>query len=152
MVKIELNDKQAIQQLNAIAKQLKQPKQLYGVLGEQLKKIHRARFDEQKSPEDEAWKPLSPAYQARKHQNKDKILQLRGTLRNQLAYNYSDKGVEFGSARVYARHHQFGSKKKSGRGSGIPARPWLGVSKTNSADLTEAAADVLQQQIRKIVR
>lgn len=151
MVKIELNDKAAIKGLKEIAVAVKQPRLLYGALGEELKKIHRQRFSEQKSPEGKAWKALSPKYQARKHKNKDKILQLRSTLRNTLAYNFDDKGVEFGSARVYARIHQFGGKKKQGRGSGIPARPWLGVNSKNNQQLELKAKDILQQQLRKII-
>lgn len=151
MVKIEIQNNQAVLKLKQIAAALKQPRQLYGVLGEELKKIHRQRFEEQKSPEGKAWAPLSARYQARKHRNKNRILMLRGYLRNQLAYNYDDQSVEFGSARVYARIHQFGSDKNSGRGSGIPARPWLGLNKNNMDTLETKATDLLQAQINKII-
>ena len=102
------------------------------------------------APEGAAWKPLSPGYRAKKHQNQDQILVLRGTLRNQLAYNYDNKRVEFGSARVYAAHHQFGSNKSSGRGSGVPARPFLGVNQQDAKRLLDSAKDVLQIELSKI--
>jgi phage gpG-like protein len=35
--------------------------------------------------------------------------------------------VTVGSDRAYAAVHQLGSKKKTGRGSGIPARPFFPV-------------------------
>lgn len=151
MVKIELNDKSVLTGLKELSAVLKNPRQLYGALGEELKKIHRQRFKDQKSPEGKPWKALSPKYKERKHQNKNKILHLRNTLRNQLAYNFDDKGVEFGSARVYARIHQFGSKG-NGRPKNIPARPWLGVNSKNNQQLKAKAKDILQAHIRKITR
>lgn len=44
MLKITLNDNQAIQKLTGIASQLQHPRKLYGLLGETLKKIHADRF------------------------------------------------------------------------------------------------------------
>lgn len=41
MIKISLNDTQAVEKLHRIASQLKQPRKLYGVLGETLKKSTR---------------------------------------------------------------------------------------------------------------
>ena len=39
MLKITINDNQAIQKLTSIANQLEKPRQLYGLLGETLKKF-----------------------------------------------------------------------------------------------------------------
>ena len=50
MLKITLNDNQAIQKLTGIASQLQHPRELYGVLGETLKKIHAARFETEVDP------------------------------------------------------------------------------------------------------
>lgn len=163
MVKIEIQNNQAVLKLKQIAAALKQPRQLYGVLGEELKKIHRQRFEEQKSPEGKAWVPLSGWYRASKHRNRNRILVLRGHLRNQLAYNYDDNSVEFGSARVYARIHQFGGEIKPKKAKAlkvgdrylkkvtIPARPWLGLNKNNMDTLETKATDLLQAQIDKII-
>lgn len=132
MIQIRLDDEKALRSLSQIAQNLQQGKKLHGMLGEALRQIHKVRFEkEQASPEGEKWQPLSPKYRAKKKRNADKVLIRDGYLKNLLRYQTNDSGVVFGSDRKYARLHQFGSSKASGRGSGIPARPWLGVSKKN---------------------
>lgn len=132
MIQIRLDADGAIRSLAQTAESLQQGKKLYGMLGEALRTIHKQRFEkEQASPEGEKWQPLSPKYRVKKKRNADKVLIRDGYLKNLLRYQADDNGVVFGSDRKYARLHQFGSNKASGRGSGIPARPWLGVSKKN---------------------
>lgn len=132
MIHIQLDADKALRSLNRTAENLKQGKKLYGLLGEALRTIHKERFEkEQTSPEGEKWVALSPAYRAKKKKQADKILIRDGYFKDTLRYQASDKGVLFGSDRKYARLHQFGSQKSQGRGSGVPARPWLGVSKQN---------------------
>ena len=161
MIKISLNDTQAVAKLHRIASQLKQPRKLYGVLGETLKKIHTERFKQEVDPDGNKWKPLSPITQEIK--GNDKILKHRGYLSERTAYNYDDNGVEFGSDAKYARLHQFGGvikpkkgkRLKFGKGdnavlakqSKTPARPWLGVNSQNEQKLLEKAKAVLQRQI-----
>lgn len=164
MIKIELDDKQLSTKLTHIARELEQPRKLYGVLGETLKKLHKKRFTEEVSPDGKAWQPLSPL--TRKIKGNDKILRDRGYLSDKTAYNYDNKGVEFGSDAKYARLHQFGGTIKPKRAkrlrlgdSGIfakqvtvPARPWLGVSKSDEAALLKKAEVLLQRQIDTILR
>ncbi|MGX2951531.1 phage virion morphogenesis protein [Ursidibacter sp. B-7004-1] len=148
MIHIQLNADQALRGLHRTAENLQQGRKLYGMLGEALRTIHKDRFEkEQASPEGQKWQSLSPKYQAKKHKNRDKILIRDGNLKNLLRYQVSDKGVVFGSDRKYARVHHFGSNKNSGRGSGIPARPWLGVSKKNEGYLLEKTEHFLQNVI-----
>ncbi|KDD80912.1 phage virion morphogenesis protein [Glaesserella parasuis] len=132
MIHIKLDADQALRGLHRTAQNLQQGKKLFGVLGETLRSIHKDRFEkEQASPDGEKWTPLSAKYQAKKRKNADKILIHDGYLKNLLRFQATNEGVTFGSDRKYARLHHFGSNKASGKGSGIPARPWLGVSKKN---------------------
>ncbi|NBI42045.1 phage virion morphogenesis protein [[Haemophilus] felis] len=163
MIKINLNDTQAAEKLHRIANQLKQPRQLYGVLGETLKKIHTERFKQEVDPDGNKWKPLSPITQEIK--GNDKILKHRGYLSQLLAYNYNDDGVEFGSDAKYARLHQFGGVIKPKKGkrlvfgkkgspvfakeSKVPARPWLGVNSQDEQKLLQKATALLQRQIEQ---
>lgn len=150
MIHIQLDADRALRSLNRTAENLRQGKKLYGVLGEALRTIHKARFEkEQASPTGEKWQALSSAYQAKKHQHRDNILILRGALKNTLRYQANDKGVVFGSDRHYARLHQFGSTKSRGRGSGIPARPWLGVSQKNEKYLLAKTERFIQNVISR---
>lgn len=163
MIKITLNDTQAVAKLHRIANQLQHPRKLYGVLGETLKKIHIERFKKEVDPEGKKWKPLSPI--TREIKGNDSILKHRGYLSQRTAYNYDDNRVEFGSDAKYARLHQFGGvikpkkgkRLKFGKGnntifakeSKIPARPWLGVSEQDEQKLLRKATAFLQRQLNQ---
>lgn len=150
MIHIRIDDKGAIQSLANIARSVGKGKKLYGMLGEALKAEHKKRFEkEQASPEGEKWASLSEKYRAKKKKHKNKILIRDGYLKNLLRYQASDRGVKFGSDRKYARLHHFGSKKSSGRGSGVPARPWLGLSRQNKDYLLGKTEHFLRQVMRK---
>ncbi|WP_373100802.1 MULTISPECIES: phage virion morphogenesis protein [Pasteurellaceae] len=161
MLKITLDDNQAIQKLHRIARQLKQPRKLYGVLGETLKKLHQQRFEAEVDPQGKEWQPLSPITQQIKGNNK--ILKQDGYLSQKTTYNYDDNRLEFGSDAKYARLHQFGGtitpksakRLKFGKSNVfakkavIPARPWLGVSSSDEQKLLKKATALLQRQIEQ---
>lgn len=163
MIKITLNDTQALAKLHSIAQQLQHPRKLYGLLGETLKKIHADRFKAEVAPDGKKWQSLSSI--TRKIKGNDRILKQGGYLSQKTAYNYDDNGLEFGSDAKYARLHQFGgvirSKKgkrlKFGKGSNtvyakqskIPARPWLGVNAQDEQKLLKKATALLQRQINQ---
>ncbi|MGQ0287127.1 phage virion morphogenesis protein [Pasteurellaceae bacterium 22721_9_1] len=154
MIKITLNDTQAAQSLQQIANQLKHPRKLYGVLGETLKKIHTERFKLEVDPDGKKWQPLAPktlVAKAKRGKSR-KILRQDGNLADRLAYNFDDRGVEFGSEMPYARLHQFGGKAGRGHKVTIPARPWLGVNQQDGEKLLQKATALLQQQINQLVR
>ena len=149
MIKISLNEIQAAQQLHNIARQLQQPRKLYGVLGETLKKIHAERFKQEVDPEGNNWQSLSPKTLTRKQKKgkSTKILRQGGYLSDKTAYNYNDQNVEFGSDAKYARLHQFGGKAGRGKKVTIPKRPWLGVNAQDEQKLLRKATALLQRQI-----
>ncbi len=60
MIKITLDDTLPKQQLERIARTLKAPRKLYGVLGETLKKIHAERFKNEVAPDGKSGKPFRP--------------------------------------------------------------------------------------------
>lgn len=78
---------------------------------------------------------LLPHTVKRKKHNPSKILTERGFLRRGIHYQVTGPGrVEVGSALVYAATHQFG------RG-GIPARPFLGISRRDERQIGEIVRD-----------
>ena len=149
MIKISLNDTQAVEKLHRIANQLQHPHKLYGVLGETLKKIHTERFKQEVDPEGNNWQSLSPKTLTRKQKKgkSTKILRQGGYLSDKTAYNYNDQNVEFGSDAKYARLHQFGGKAGRGKKVTIPKRPWLGVNAQDEQKLLRKATALLQRQI-----
>jgi phage virion morphogenesis protein len=91
---------------------LDNPAPLFQVIIEVLQRAHRERFKSQVSPEGKAWQALSPRYQKRKHRNRDKVLTLRGHLRNTLRGQFDGTGLEFGTDRKYGAIHHFGGDIK----------------------------------------
>ncbi|MFZ7215733.1 phage virion morphogenesis protein [[Pasteurella] aerogenes] len=154
MIKITLNDMQAVKSLQQIANQLEKPRRMYGILGETLKKIHTDRFKAETDPEGKKWKPLSSRTLElkRKRGKSTKILRQDGYLADKTAYNVSNDGVEFGSAEIYARLHQFGGKAGRGKKVTIPARPWLGAGEKDEQLLLRKAEWHLSQIIGRMGR
>ena len=121
-------------------------------IGEHLLNTTRDRFDSQTDPDGNPWAPLSDDTKRRKKRNADKILTRDGDLRGNLAYRTGRDAVEIGSPSIYAGTHQHGALKgafgTTSRGGpipwgDIPARPFLGLSEADRAEIEELARDYL---------
>lgn len=89
---------------------------------------------------------LRPApWPVRKKQSSHPILLQSKLLQRSIRVTQATNNlVKIGSDRPYASVHQFGSKKKKGRGSGIPPRPYFPLEgKPRSARLTRRAQDAV---------
>lgn len=101
-------------------------------IGEYLIEVHEQRFVDQHGPDGEPWEPLSEEYRRRKKRHPDMILVLNEYLANSFRYDAGDDELEFGTDRIYAAVHHFGSPKK-----GIPARPFLGVDSDDEKEISD---------------
>lgn len=160
MIKITLNDTQAITKINQLAQKLQDRRQLYGIFGETLMTQHKNRFDAQTSPDGKKWQATKSWYKSG-----GKILHQRGYLRNTLRYQIKSDHIEFGSNRPYAAIHHFGGVIKPKRkrllklGSNaefgfakqvkIPARPWLGVSNKDGNVLLKKTENYLRKVMQE---
>lgn len=91
----------------------------------------KKRFNSMETPDGVLWKPLSEKYKATKPASvRDKILVLSGRLKDSFTYAVSQQRIAFMTTVPYAVTHQFGSAGKN-----IPARPFLGFSKTNLKEI-----------------
>lgn len=142
MIHIRVDVGDSLNRLLAVQNGLQQSRRLYTALGETLRTIHKKRFEqEQRSPDGQAWQPLSAKYASRKKKGRGKILIREGYLKNTLRFNASEQQVEFGSDRVYARIHHFGGRH-------IPARAWLGLNDNNRELLLQKTEYYLRQLLR----
>ena len=100
----------------------------------------RRRIKEDKStPEGFAWYELSPEYAERKSRfSSGGILEYEGFLEQTISSAADSGNAWWGSDRVYAAAQQFGI---SGR---LPARPYLGLSSANMADIQQIASAWLE--------
>jgi phage virion morphogenesis protein len=125
-------------------------------IGEYLLLSHRERWDMQRSPDGVPWAPLTETTLGRKTKNIDKILVESGDLRELLRYQIEGDTLRFGTDRIYGAAHQFGMPKgyagTTNRGSpipwgDIPARPFLGFSRDDEAEILAIISDHLGGKI-----
>lgn len=108
--------------------------ELAAAIGEMVVGQTRNRIlDEKTSPEGAPWAPWSKRYAAGRD-NRHSLLVGRQTLHDSIASYSAGNEARVGTNMVYGAIHQFG-------GRGIPARPYLGLSKQNVADIREVVID-----------
>lgn len=114
-------------------------------VGEHVTESWIRRFLTQASPDGVPWAPLDPDYAASKRAEtgSELILVLQAHLKDGLRYQASNDGVEIGTDRPYGATHQFGDPERN-----IPARPYLGLSVDDRADIR----DILQDHINRTLR
>ena len=118
-------------------------KAVFSAIGEELLLSTDARFDSETAPDGRPWEPLNAKYAEwkRAFHGHDRILKLRGYLRDTLRYQATDVSVAIGSNRVYSAIHQFGGQAGREHKAAIPARPYLGVSDDDVAAILEIIED-----------
>lgn len=97
----------------------------------------RKRFDQERGPDGKPWQPLK-ASTLKKPRRSRYILRdsgMRGGLMRSITARVQGKRVYWGSNKVYARIHQLGGKAGRGHAVTIPARPYLGISKDDEAEI-----------------
>lgn len=117
--------------------------------------LHRStdnRFRQQIGPDGPPWVPLAAATLVRKKGTR--ILRESGTLQDTLRHQVSGDELSFGTDRPYGAIHQFGQPRggsgKTRRGApipwgDIPARPYLGLSTDDEAEILAIVADYLNE-------
>jgi phage virion morphogenesis protein len=138
-------------------------------IGEELLRSTQQRFASQADPDGRPWQRLKDSTIAGKalRGHSDKILRQRGYLSDLIRYQAGDGEVRIGTNRIYGAIHQFGGttaahviKPVRGKalawpgarhparavnhpGSEIPARPFLGISRTDRERIMEIIGDHL---------
>lgn len=119
-------------------------------LGAEVASQTQRRISEEKrGPDGERWPAWSASYARTRHGNQS-LLVASGNLLDTITHVVSGERVEIGSNLVYAAAHQFGldsSVVSSRRRVSIPARPYLGLSGNNEADLEALTDDYLRRTL-----
>ncbi|NBW11983.1 MAG: hypothetical protein EBR82_28525 [Caulobacteraceae bacterium] len=93
---------------------------------------------------------LRPArWSRRKSGGSHPLLVKSGTLRQSIHVQVSGDTARVGNPVIYAAHQQFGSAKTSGRGSGIPPRPYFPVDAQGG--LTRLAQERIGKAIERLI-
>jgi phage virion morphogenesis protein len=108
---------------------------LLDLIGAKVESQTRRRItDGKEDPDGNEWPQWSDAYAAKRHGGHS-LLEGEGLLLGSIGYAVALAGdrVEIGSNMIYAATHQFGDEKRN-----IPARPFLGLSRDDEAELDDA--------------
>lgn len=109
-------------------------------IGEYMLRSTRERTDREESPDGVPWVALSKKYERRKQRLRPGVRMLHFDnfmLGARLSYQVGADYVDIGTSAKYGATHQFGR-------DGIPARPWLGASAADLAELRQILAAHLQ--------
>jgi len=145
-ITLDLDDREvleALRDLQARSRDLSEP---FADFGQYWLNATRQRFADQEGPDGTPWAPLSETTLQLKPRNQDKTLVLDGFLRDTLALNVYPDGLELGSNLPYAAIQQLGGTTSPASmipGVEIPARPYLGFSDEDRAELLATLADHL---------
>lgn len=100
----------------------------------------RERWDRETDPEGNRWQPLKASTIKRKIRKRKplKILLQDDHLRFTISSQADDSTLVVGSPQKYAAIHQLGGPAgRKGRQFQMPARPFLGISKQDEADIMD---------------
>lgn len=146
-IRIELDDASAQALLSRVAQGATSAAPLFTEIGSALEASTRQRIETTKvGPDGIPWLPLSAAWLKRKrdHGWAEGILTKRGDLLNSVAFEaHATYADIIAGPTEYAAIHQFGGKAGRNRAVEIPARPYLGVSDADAAEIREAAIEWL---------
>ncbi len=158
MILVELKSTTAIAALERAAAGLADTTPLMVSLGNLLAESTKQRFAAGVSPEGVKWAPKSQTtlnrYGARKSNRVDirPLFGPSGALNSTIYPEASRDEARIGSPMIYAAVHQFGAAKgafgQMANGSpipwgNIPARPYLGISDQDDADIVATVTDYL---------
>ncbi|MFM9881238.1 MAG: phage virion morphogenesis protein [Burkholderiaceae bacterium] len=169
MVSIKINDKQVLQVLGQLTARAKNLRPAFAEIGEDVVESTKARFATATAPDGKPWQANSQVTIDRylglfkNSRKKDGTLSKAGQTRSagklpltgetkslRTTINYQlkgDNGVAIGSPKVYAAMQQFGGTKAKfpNLWGDIPARPFLGISSADQANILEIIGSYLVQ-------
>ncbi len=128
--------------------------EMLGYIGGHLESSTNQRFADEKDPLGNAWQEWSEKYARTRHGGQRKLMSGRNAsgepsqnLHRSFSWQIKGGTLVFGTNVTYAAVHQFGSKKKSGRGSGIPARPFLGINDHDRKEIREIVEEFIDELV-----
>lgn len=154
-ITISLDSANVLAQFKALEQKTEDMSPAFREVGEILLNNTRDRLADGVDVDNNAFAPLSSLTKRIKRKNKDKVLIDSGDLYRELTYQLVRGGLEFGSDRKYAAIHQLGGTIKPVKAKKlafggvyanqvtIPARPFIGFTQKDSAEVLLALSDHL---------
>lgn len=150
--RVELDDRAAQDMMRRVETGAQSALPLFTEIGSALEASTRERIETTKrAPDGTPWLDISPGWRRTKKQrgHAEGILTMRGDLLNSVAFEAAPGYVDIiAGPTEYAAIHQFGGSQGMPPGAAaIPARPYLGISAEDEAEIGEAADDWLRRLV-----
>lgn len=148
MITIEINDDAISQALGSALGRLDDMTPVMQAIGRQLQESTIRRFAAGQAPDGTPWAANSPVTLARKRDPRP-LFGISGMLNSQISYEADASSVQVGSNRIYAAMMQFGGTKAKfpHLWGNIPARPFLGISDQDQADILDIIGEALEDAL-----
>lgn len=148
MISVEFDDRKITKALQNLKAAVGDLSPAYKVIGEDLVESTKQRFASGQGPDGVSWAENSPVTIDRKGRNKPLVDE--GSLAEQISYAITGDILEIGSSMEYAAMQQFGGKKSEfpALWGDIPARPFLGISPEDEANILSTIEEFLTDSIR----
>ena len=147
MISISVNDSQVLATLNELLSRGQNLRPAFAEIGEDLVESTKRRFATATGPGGSTWAANSPVTIAQYPGTTKKPLTGQSrALQTTIAYQLQGSmGVSIGSPSVYAAMQQFGGTKAQfpHLWGDIPARPFLGISTTDRANILDILGSYL---------
>lgn len=152
-MEIEFNDDAVTAALAGLTAALGNMPETMGDIGQQMMESTKKRFLAGTDPEGTPWAPNSPVTLARKKDPRP-LFGESGRLHSQIFFETDQDSVTWGSPAIQAAVMQFGAAQgafgRTSRGGpipwgNIPARPFLGVSEEDRADILDIISEALER-------
>lgn len=106
-------------------------------IGAILENGARKRFESKTDPKGKAWEGYKEGSRNAKRKKSEQLLIEGRHLLDSLTYHASSQSVAVGVSMFYGKYHQLGTNH-------LPARPFLGISAEEEANINETLAGWLQ--------
>lgn len=124
-------------------------------IGEKIKSDIEMSFEEEKSPFGEVWRVRKAVGKSWNDNNGRKLLYKEGDLSTKWLTHVIESGVTVSNntVKAYGAVQNWGSKKSSGRGSGIPARRFLPIDDNGELEpkLKKSIEKIVTDKIKKVL-
>jgi len=123
------------------------PAEMLDEIGQALVSSTTLRFKRSVDPAGMPWLELADATKTERRGSTPKPLVDRGHLRDSITHRVSGDEVVVGTNMIYGAIHQFGGKAGRGKKVTIPARPYLGISRDDEAEINDIAQHYIDRAI-----
>ena len=147
-IEFELDTGKPAARLKQLLNLTDNPRPIFTDIADAIERSVRQHFFDQESPEGDEWIPSLRVLDAGAGGESAKTLINSGRLLESLTATATEHEAIVGTNVIYGAIHQFGGKAGRGHSATIPARPFLGIGRTEEDEILAIIARHIRQALR----